>query len=117
MITLTVFAHWIFLAAFAVMPLFTTPEDITTSTGMLAMTTPRTFKATQRVWHKQNLIQTYFDICRQRWHFKGQKISIGRFNYVILFFGEALNRNHSLGLQFGFDFLFKNTVKVVVSVK
>ena len=90
MVTLIISTDWIFLATFAVMPLFTTPEArITTFTCILAVTKPLTFKATQRVCHKQinfHLIQPHFDICRQRWHAKGQKLSISRFNKVISFF-------------------------------
>ena len=57
---------------------------------------------------------TAFDICKNS---TGQKVSIGRFNKIISFFGEAFNRNHSLGLKYGFYFLLRYTIKVVVPVK
>ena len=78
-----------------------------------AVIKPLRFKATQRVWHKQinfHLIQRHLYICWQRWQSKGQKVSVLRFNKVISFFVEAFNRNHSLGLQFGFNFPFRNTI-------
>ena len=63
-----------------------------------------------------HLIQPHFNICRQCWHSKGQKVSICWVNKFISFFGETFNRNHSLG-QFGLDFLFRNTIQVDVPVK
>ena len=58
---------------------------------------------------------TVFDICQ---HSTGKKVSIGRFKKIIsFFFVEAFNRNHSLGLQYGFYFLLRYTIQVVVPVK
>ena len=44
-------------------------------------------------------------------------VSIGRFNKVILLFDETFNKNVSLWLQYGFDFLLRDTIQVVISVK